>query len=546
MSVVREKGGRHRLPVACGDTAPAAGRGLETKGASHLFLGFFLVGALLALAGGAVAAEPIAVGAAEQLFLDDHVVAETHGIGRRVSPARKQPQPVLRPDRPWENGRTVIYGSVLREPESGLFRMWYSTARGEQMAMATSPDGLAWTKPALNLAAGKGGEDNAVIWRTPGWKAQAEDSSVKLEPGPFGHFYECAGVIRDDADPDPARRYKTVFISIDHGYFGPPTHRWMKQYKGSKTKDWRRGLGTAVSPDGIHWKVEQEFASEEVFDYSHLMWDPVRRKYVIYGRVNLAPETDPEGKWAKWNVGRAVTRIESDDFRTWSQGEVVMAVDRADPSESEVYSMAVFPYEGVYVGLVQLYHHIPGTLQQQLAVSRDGIRFTRVADRSPFIAEGQHGEWDEFNISVADNPPLLVGDDMWFYYGGRNCRHPGHKMEPHEGDMIWSIGLAKTKRGRFLALVADGGRGSVVTKPLALDGGELVVNADTKRGAMRVTLLDGAGQPLPGYEATVRGVDSVAEPVRFKQGELAALRNKPVAIRFDLESAELFGFRVAP
>jgi hypothetical protein len=37
MSLAREKGDSHLLPVAEGDTAAAAGRGLETKGGCHLF-----------------------------------------------------------------------------------------------------------------------------------------------------------------------------------------------------------------------------------------------------------------------------------------------------------------------------------------------------------------------------------------------------------------------------------------------------------------------------------------------------------------------------
>jgi hypothetical protein len=47
-----EKGGRHFLPVAEGDTAPAKGRGLQTKGACHLFLA-----ALFLLPVGAAAAD---------------------------------------------------------------------------------------------------------------------------------------------------------------------------------------------------------------------------------------------------------------------------------------------------------------------------------------------------------------------------------------------------------------------------------------------------------------------------------------------------------
>jgi len=35
--LAREKGDSHLLPVAAGDTAPAKGRGLQTKGGCHLF-----------------------------------------------------------------------------------------------------------------------------------------------------------------------------------------------------------------------------------------------------------------------------------------------------------------------------------------------------------------------------------------------------------------------------------------------------------------------------------------------------------------------------
>lgn len=64
----------------------------------------------------------------------------------------------------------------------------------------------------------------------------------------------------------------------------------------------------------------------------------------------------------------------------------VMAPDAEDELGTEIYGMAVFKYESVYIGLAQRFHNRPGDafLDVQLAVSRDGVYFKRV------------GEWDRF------------------------------------------------------------------------------------------------------------------------------------------------------
>jgi hypothetical protein len=72
--------------------------------------------------------------------------------------------------------------------------------------------------------------------------------------------------------------------------------------------------------------------------------------------------------------------------------------------------MKVFPHEGVYIGLVQVFHATPEeTLEVQLAVSRDSLHFTRVGDRSLFLPVGPVGSWDRFNLSLANNEPLVAG-----------------------------------------------------------------------------------------------------------------------------------------
>lgn len=529
---------KKRPPAHKQNHRPVLFRTMKLQMTAHVSAALLATLGMMTCCGGAERA--IAIGQREQLFLDDHVIETMAGVFRRVNQVAKRTEPVLRPTKPWEKDRNVIFGSAIREPASGLFKMWYYS--GGNLAYATSRDGLAWEKPAFDLAPMGGEKTNVVIWRTPNWEQQLNDPPASVPDGPFGKFHENFGVVLDSRDPDPSRRYKTAFVSIHFNYTGEPKHPNQKQY----TRKWLRGMGTAVSPDGIHWKLEQNFASHEVFDIGHLLWDEGKGRYVVYARTNLDAENNQDGRWAKWAIGRAVTRIESADFREWSVGKIVLAADTQDPPETEIYSMAVFPYEGVYIGLVQMYYHILGRLDIQLAVSRDGHHFTRVEPRHPFVPEGKEGAWDQFNISVGDASPIAIGDELWFYYGGRNCRHPGHKMEKHVGPQVWCTGLATIQHGRFVALATGAGTGTVVTKSLLLDGGHLTLNANAARGSIRITLLDGQWQPLPGGAATIDGQDAVSIPVKFEHADLAALKGRSAKIRFELSNAELFGFRVAP
>ena len=61
-----------------------------------------------------------------------------------------------------------------------------------------------------------------------------------------------------------------------------------------------------------------------------------------------------------------------------------------------------------------------------------------------------------------------------------------------------------------LAVSFDGGR--VMTRPLALNGNELWINAKADYGHFTVELLDGEEKSIPGYAAE----DGVAIPVRWR------------------------------
>ena len=474
------------------------------------------------------AAEPIFVGSQRQLFLDDYLIASSKGVTRRIGQARKHPaNPVIWPSESWEDKMSTIYGSVIRDGDK--YRMWYKSGMG--VGYAEGVDGISWTKPAMDLTVIDGQKTNIL------WKKKAKRSP----PAEFPFFYELFGVHRDDREADPARRYKMGFLDIEwehKGDGGDPFHPGQ-----------RRGMGVAASLDGIHWKLINNWATEAVCDgATHWMFDPARGKYVLYGRTRRMP-ANVVTAWSKyewfknWYSGRAVARIESADFVNWDYtrpdtAPVVMTADLRDKPGTEIYSMKVFPYEGIYIGLVQVFHATPddATLDVQLAVSRDGVHFERVGDRSPFIALGGVGSWDRFNHSLANNEPIAVGDELRFYYGGRCYRHDPYKGDD-AGPSHAGIGLATIQRDRFVAMESSWNAGQVVTKPLMIRGSSLHLNAASRFGEITVELLDLDGNSIAKSKAFQQ--DSLDAVVDWKQETKPKLA-MPVVLRITLKNAQLF------
>ena len=473
------------------------------------------------------------IGNDEQVFLDDYLIKSSSNITRKMHPAEKYSgNPVLWPSEPWENKTATIYGSVIRD--NGKFKMWYCS---EEVGYAESQDGINWVKPLFDKVIVKGQKTNNLF----------NKRSKSLGPQELPTFFEIFGVHKDERDPDPARRYKMGFLSIIRPYKGPrpdPYH----------PTD-RRGLGVAGSPDGIQWTLIDTFATEAIFDgATHWMLDPRTNKYVLYGRVRQTlPEV--EKAWSKydwyesWHWGRASGRVESTDFLNWDfkdQGTapVAMASDVADEPGTEIYSMLVFPYESVYIGLVQVYVARPDAnfLEIQLAVSHDSYHFTRVGERKPFIPVGPVGSWDRFNNSLANNSPIEVNGDLRFYYGGRISQH-----SPYKGPNTATgggIGFASIKRGRFVSLEASFDSGTVITKPLMFKESELFLNANCRFGSIQVSVLDDKGNEIPDWTSVVKGKDEVSFPVRFNQGSLKKFIGQKISLRFILANAQLYSFRI--
>jgi len=492
-----------------------------------------LLAALFLSAVGADA--PIALGQQKQLFLDDHLVASMTNVKKRVHPAEKyKANPVIWQTEQWEDQLNIVYGSVIRDGEK--YMAWYQSGPG--VSYAESDDGITWVKPRLDLVTINGSKTNILFCK----------NSQTTGSDELPYYQELFGVHKDPREADPSRRYKMGFLSIDWKHTGP---RESPFHKGQ-----RRGLGVAGSRDGIHWKLIDSFATEAICDgATHWMFDPARQAYVLYGRTQKTlPEVEKAWSgydwYSRWHSGRAVARVESADFVKWEFTEpltapVVLTVDLQDQPGTEIYSMNVFPYEGIYIGLVQVFHARPDacTLDVQLAVSRDGMHFSRVADRSPILTMGPIGSWDRFNQSLANNPPIVVGDELRMYYGGRTYRHSPYQGKD-TGPKAGGIGFATIRRDRFVSLEASFDGGEVVTKPLKLERKSLHLNAQSNFGEIVIEAHPAgfaAGGAVDKPIARSRPIrrDSLDTIVEWAEGGLEQL-NAPVVLRITLKNACLY------
>ncbi|MHC4443038.1 MAG: hypothetical protein ACYTF1_25305 [Planctomycetota bacterium] len=471
---------------------------------------------------------PINLNQTKQLFLDDYMIASKANVERRIHPVNKHPaNPLIWPSESWEGKVALLYGSVIQD--GNKYRMWYHSGPG--VSYAESRDGITWTKPQLNIFEINGHKTNVVIRK----KAIAGQANM------LGYYYEHFGVNKDPNEPDPLRRYKMGFLSIHRDYNGPREDIF---HKGQ-----RRGLGVAVSPDGFHWKMIDNWVTEAICDGpTHWMFDPARKKYVLYGRTKyIDPEVKQqcsEDQWCKrYFWGRSVTRLASSDLIKWNitergAGPVVLTPDTQDPVGDEIYSMMVFPYESVYIGLVQVFHNQPETcnLDVQLAVSHDSVNFTRVGDRLPFIPNGSIGSWDRFNNSMANNPPIAVGDELRFYYSGRTYRHSPYSGKD-KGISGGGIGMATIKRDRFVSLGASFDGGRINTKPLKLEGKRLHLNAKSDHGEILIKVVTQDGTTIA--QSRPLKCDSLDAVIEWEEGNLDRI-DGPVTLQITLKNALLF------
>ncbi len=423
------------------------------------------------------------------LLLDSRIVESVENARLAVGTVEKhKDNPLFGEDNPWEVRFDNLYGNVIYDEDAKCYKCWYSPfivdrsakgmtleerrrryhpGQGREMGIcyATSKDGLVWDKPALGLRRYEGSKDNNIVWR-----------------GPHG-----AGIFKDLRDPDPKRRYKTLF----------------------------QGLSVSFSADGLHWNFPTKCQGVSVAGDTHnnAFWAPTLGKYVGITRT-----------WG--DMGRQAARIESTDFINWTEAKVVMeGLDK----DHQTYAMPTFYYAGVYLGLVAIHEQTSDRVWTELAWSPDTKEWNRIDPGVPLIPCAEEKLAYDYGCVYACAYPIFMDDEIRLYYGGSDWLHTS-----------WRNGflcLATLRPDGFAGYEpAAKDKPAVITTSLMPYRGQAIrISADVA-GAVNVTVLDEAGSEL----ATAK---AITESVNDGRLELTKeLDEKRIQLRFELNNAKLYSF----
>ncbi|MEX2309309.1 MAG: hypothetical protein WD738_17040 [Pirellulales bacterium] len=461
----------------------------------------------------------VEVGLRKQLLVDDYAVANTLNVSRRLGRAIKQNdgKPIMEPNELEYPLYFGVYFTVFRD--QGRFRMWYLATNipDYDIGYAESEDGINWTRPLV----GDGGKSNFVFQ---------------------GHGFSC---FVDPHETDPEHRYKAAY---------GPAGQFEKSQKAAHL---------AHSSDGIHWTPyydgkevlqrtsldmkEGHTAVTASDTHNQLIWDDKAKIYRLFTRDLY---TSPQSEGAK-KISRGSRSMTNPDVKGDPTGWTLVRsweFDREGDGEYEhrqIYALTDWIYQDVHFAQMSVFTPANGLIDYYIGTSRDGSSWdlSWVYANMPMIPPGPKGSFDAAG-AFPSSQVVTWKDRHWLYYGAMDRGHkdPQNRM---------TIGVATLRLDGFVSLSAGEKPGVMTTNPFKLAGGRLEINVDASQGKLSVEVLDAAGQPIPGFtlhEARGgKGVDDLRfEPAWENYDDLATLTGEVVRLRFHLNRANLYAFKVNP
>ena len=487
------------------------------------------------------------------LLIDDLHIERQEGVEPVLCNPVKEPQPVLKPEKPWEGSSVHLNSAFLYDQEEKLFKLWYAAhdpqAHPElgypcRPAYAVSADCRDWQRPNLGLTQWRGNTDNNLV-RMP----------------PIGGGALLGGMVKDTRETDPQKRYKAMDASRRIRRPEEP-EIWIRGTRLSAGK-LTGGLTLGFSADGLDWRVQDDWlmSGAEIMDASFLQgWDDRLSKWVIWARCRA--EFQKMGKYRTYGL------ILTDDLEQMSYPVATLVPDGNDPPGMQFDHFRSFPVSEGYVGLVTAMHTDPidaYRMEVQLCYSRDLLVWDR-AYRKPYLPAGECGTWDDMYIIAA--APVLVGDTIHILYAGHNLGNGSHLRVGGQtkvfdnGDRLpdgrtagGAIGLATLKKDRWVARQPLRNHGVLQTRPLYCARGALEVNADASGGSLRAELVDHMGRPVEGFtraDCDPVTADSLAHTVTWRgNADFSKIIgdsyhypsvSRLLAVRFYIEQARLYSF----
>ena len=416
---------------------------------------------LLVFLGLAIAAPPAPadIGDRKQLLIDDRFIADRDRVELRANPPEKLG--LIRDEK-----GLPLRGHIARViDDAGKVRLYLGH---EDVQVLESDDGLHFRR-----------------------------NGVKLPGGTFPMIF------LDPHETDTARRYKLFHLEFSEP-FDPARH----------------GVYASYSADGVTFTKAGRVFPFFTDNPTIVHWDGRIQKYVIYTR---AFDYGSENQ-------RRIGRIETDDpLKPWPYTRtaehrvfpsienipVVYSADRDDDPHSDVYYNAAGPYpwaQDVYLMFPSHFRHflpdrhrfiVPpvkgrwedfGMLEVQLAVSRDGVRWSRPSRGEPYIPPGLADEWDRW-YTVAGPGLVRRGHYIYQYYYSTGRLHDSAILRPEYArspEPTGGVGVVRQRLDGFVSADADYKGGWLRTPPVVFKGRTLRLNINT--GSFGTALRRAAGR----------------------------------------------------
>ena len=462
------------------------------------------------------------------LLLDSRIIDCVSNASLVLGKITKHPaNPLFREDKPWEQRFDNLYPNVIYNPQTATYQCWYNpfiisnpeatTPRAQRgdidfvtsslwprevaVCYAASKDGITWLKSELGIVEYEGTKGNNIVLR--------RCFGERNENGIQG-----AGVFRDDHEPDPARRYKMVFL-------------------------WGKELAVSFSSDGLNWgdPISCPGLQSRGDTHNNAIWVPELSQYVLITR--------------KWTGRiRQVARSTSNDFTRWTPGQIVLeGLER----HLQVYSMPIFHYGGVYLGLPAIYNTNPDVgglsvgranrkddpgidrVHTELAWSPDTITWHRICPGTPLIpCSAEPGAYDWGCVYAAC--PIMTPDTIRIYYGANNNRHTDWR------DGFLSLATLRPDGFAGYQQISTDKPAVITTHPMPLPHSTIRLTADIQPGgSVALIVSDRTGRQLAAaLPITDTATDTV---VSWPSGsELAVPEATACKLTFLLDKATLYSY----
>lgn len=448
----------------------------------------------------------IYLGNNREIFVDRFLIEELRNCYMQLQTPVDRGS-VLYFDQPWE-GPFSSYSTVLKDTRG--YKLYYrgvDVDNNENVTcLATSNDGIHWTKPILNIVEIHGSHKNNVI----------------LKGGKLSHNFS---PFIDKATSSIKTRYKAIAGKGKEGIYG------------------------FASEDGVHWNLIKESPLLQGYSFDSqnvVFWSTTENKYLCYFR-----------SWTHVNFKkyRTVSLSKSDDFYTWSKP---MEMTYGETNREHIYTNQTHPYyraPHIYIALAARF--VPGckVLTKEelnkihvhkkyindcsdivLMSARSGCNVYHREFMEAFVKPGLGPEnW----ISRTNYPALNIvqtsSEEMSFYVNHNYAQPTAHlRRYTLRIDGFTSIS-AKYELGKFL------------TKPFIFKGKDLFINYATSAvGYIKIEIQNIDGEVYKGYtfdDCEIIKGNEISYKVVWSNNDVSKLENIPVRLNFVLKDADLFSLR---